>query len=649
MNIKILDSWLKEYLQTKATSKDIAKYMSLSSVSIERVEDYKSDKLYDIEVTTNRPDLLSVIGLAREAGAVLPQSGIDAIYTPPKIPKEDGVKSLPLTIINDNSLVYRICAVVMEVTIKKSPTEITERLESTDIRSLNNVIDVTNYVMRTIGHPAHVFDYDRIAGNTLTIRQSKRGEMITTLDNKSYTLAGGDIVAEDKEGTVVDLLGVMGLENSVVSDETKRIIFFINNNDPHKIRKTSMGLGIRTEAAQMNEKMIDPELAMDALLFGVDLYKKHADAKILSSIIDIYPKPYKEKKVSVTLAHINQIMGITLSLKEAGGILKKLGFGIEIDSETITATIPSFRSADIDIPEDLIEEIARVYGYHNLPSELPPMAGVKPITFGNNSFYWESKIKNAMKYWGYTEVYSYPMVSENMYEGPTKDAVRLANPLGEEFVYMRSTLVPSLLKVMQQNTKSQEMQIFEIANVYHKEKNALPTEKRMFAGLIKKKGISFFAIKGLLEQIAVDLGIKMLSCESLDASGLETAVKLHKKTIGVIEILDEDLINFEIDFETLIEHATLHKSYTPTAKYPPVVEDLSVIISEAVPTGAIIKTIEETDALVQSVSLLDRYQDTRTFHILYQNPEKNLTNDEVTKIREAIIRKLMQEFHAEIK
>ena len=176
--------------------------------------------------------------------------------------------------------------------------------------------------MRTIGHPAHVFDYDRLQNHTIRVRESKKGEMITTLDNKTYALLGGDIVADDGEGTIIDLLGVMGLANSVVTDDTKRIILFIDNIDQHKIRKTSMGLGIRTEAAQMNEKGIDPELAMDALLFGIGLYEKYADGKLIAPIIDIYPKPYKPNTVSVSLTKIQQVLEFPLLSKSQYAFLR---------------------------------------------------------------------------------------------------------------------------------------------------------------------------------------------------------------------------------------------------------------------------------------------------------------------------------------
>jgi len=649
MNIKILDSWLRDYLKTKATAHEIAKAMSLGSVSIERVEPYKNDFVYDIEITTNRTDLMSVVGLAREASAILPQFGFSATFTPPKLIGDPRpVDDLPLEIINDQRLVGRICAAVMEVKVRSSNPLIQERLETSDIRSLNNIIDITNYIMRTIGHPAHVFDYDRLANQTIRIRESKKGEMITTLDNKTYQLSGGDIVADDGQGEIIDLLGIMGLQNSVVTDETKRIVLFINNNDRHKMRKTSMTHGIRSEAVQMNEKGIDPELALEALMFGIELYQKEANGRLISPIINIHENPYKEKSITVTEQKIKQIMGVPISAIEAGDILKKLGFQIKVDRQSITAIIPSNRANDIDIPEDLIEEVARVYGYHNLPDLLPPISKVEIIPFGSSPIYWENRTKHAFKYWGYTEVYTYPMVSEEMYEGPTETAVKLKNPLGEEFVYMRLTLVPSLLKVMQDNKQAAAMHIFEIANVYQKGDKTLPKETRMLSGLIKKHHANFFEVKGLLEQLVKDFGIHNLNFFA-SKSSLETEIRIGNESIGSIEILDENIINFEINFEILTTYATLHKVYKPLAKYPSIIEDLSFIIDESIPTGEIIETIREESPLISEVSLLDRFENSRAFHLLYRDVTKNLTNEEVGKIRKAIIKTLEKKYKAEVK
>lgn len=650
MNIKILDSWIRDYLKTKATPKEFAKAMSLTSVSIERMEKYGNDFLYDIEVTTNRPDVASVIGLAREAGAVLPQFGIPATFLPLKLekPKDTIDDPLPLTIKSDDTLVNRICAVVLEITMKDSPKEITERLESSDIRSINNIVDITNYVMRVVGNPTHVFDYDLLKTRTLVVRESRRHEQIKTLDGKEYKLEGGDIVADDGVGNIVDLLGVMGLENSVVKKNTKRIVYFINNIDPQKVRETSMRHGIRTEAAQLNEKSIDPEAAYDALLYGISLFKKIADGKIVSEIIDIYPKAIQPKKVSVSFEHIQRVMGVKIPEKTALQILKSLGFDPKVKENTIETIVPTYRTNDIVIPEDIIEEIARVYGYHNIPNSLPPIA-LSELPTIHNHFYWEKRVKDALKYWGFTEVYSYPIVSEEMYEGPTEKAVTLANPLGEEFVYMRSTLVPSLLKVIAENRNYETAKIFEIANIYENNGKELPKETPTFAGVIKGKNVSFYEVKGVIEQVLLDLGIEKLLFKPSKHGGLGASVFIEKEYLGEIEVFDSELINFELNFEIILRHATNKKVFKPLAKYPPIIEDISLVVKEDILTGDILETIQKQSKIVKLVTLLDKYQDTRTFHIIYQDAEKNLTQEEVAEIRDRILKVIAEKFDAHTK
>lgn len=682
MNIKILDSWLREYLKTDAKPKDFALSMSLTSVSIERIEDFGSDKIYDIEVTTNRPDLMSVVGIAREAAAILPHFGHTATFVPPNvnstvIPAKAGIripnqvrndkKYTPIKIINDPKLANRVLAVVMDVTVGKSPKVIQDRLETSDIRSLNSVIDVTNYVMRTVGHPTHVFDFDRLNTKTLTIRESKKGETIQTLDKKTHELKGGDVVAVDDSGRIIDLLGIMGLENSVVTDNTKRILFFIDNIDPLRIRKTSMGLGIRTDAAQINEKDLDPELGKQALLVGIEMFEKHAHGKIVSEIIDIYPNKPKEVKVTVSHEKVERIIGVNISQKQIMKILSDLHFnphvisskkgisdsrtGSPIKSEMTNAiyecTVPSFRYKEITIEEDLIEEIARVYGYHNLPSVLPNVSS-QPSSIVDE-FFWENRIKDSCKYWGYTEVYTYSMVPTKLFEGPLSDAIQLKNPLDEDHAVMRKTLVPSLLEVISQNKTYDTIQIFEIANVYEKNGTKLPKEIRKFASVIKKQNASFYEVKGFIEQVAKDSGIENLKFKQITSGGLGADVLIGKDYLGEIEILDDHLINFELDFETLIKHATLKKTYLPIAKYPPVIEDMTLVVSENVLTGDIIDTILSVNKVIKQVTLLDKYHESRTFHIVYQDKTKNLTNDEATQIRKEIEKILEKKFGATIK
>ncbi|HUD09557.1 MAG TPA: phenylalanine--tRNA ligase subunit beta [Patescibacteria group bacterium] len=648
MNIKILDSWLRDYVKTKATPQKIGELLSLSSVSVERLEKYEADFIYDIEITTNRPDLMGVVGLARETATVLKQNGIDASFVAPKLTKPQTPKTNLIEITNDPKLVNRLCAVVMDVKIGESSKEIKERLEASGTRSLNNLIDITNYVMKTIGHPTHVFDFDRLNTKTLIIREAKKGEVIKTLDEKDYSLNGGEIVAVNDQNEIVDLLGIMGLQNSVVTAKTKRILYFINNNQPAKIRKASMTLGIRTEAAVINEKNLDAELAYDALLYGIEMFAKIAGGKIVSDIIDLYPNKVTKHYVEVSLEKINQVIGVSIDPEKALQSLSNLGFKAQIVGGKIKAEVPSFRIGDVEIEEDIIEEIARIYGYHNLPSVLPPQTAIAAHKFADQ-FYFEQRVKSAMKYWGFTEVYSYSMVSQELFEGPLEEAVEISNPLSEDMIYMRKTLVPSLLKVVSENKNKEVIKIFEIANVYNKRTKDLPQELMTFAGVIKKNKVTFFETKGLLEQLCYDLGIKNLSFKQSEKSGNGASVYIEKEYLGEIEILDANLIDFELNFELLLRHATLKKEYKPLNKFPPIIEDLSIAVNSDIKTEDIIANIYSQSNLVIDVSLKDTYKDSRTFHINYQDPEKNLTNEEVSEIRKKITSSLKEKFKASVR
>lgn len=636
MNIKILDSWLREYLETKAKPSQIKDALSLTSASVERLQKTNSDYIYDIEVTTNRVDLMSVIGIAREAQASLSEKGIPAKFNPPHLEVPSGGDEDKIYIKNNSKLVNRICAVILDVKMSSSPKFIKERLESSDIRSLNNVIDVTNYVMREMGHPAHVFDFDRIPTKNIVIRESSKGEKIKTLDKKEYTLPGKDIVADNGEGKIIDLLGIMGLDNSVVTENTKKILFFIDNNNSHLIRSTSMNLGIRTEAAILNEKDIDPNLAYNTLLRGIELYKKIADAKIISPIYDIYPNKVSSKKIKVSRKKISKILGVEISNERIKNILIKLGFEVYGKENNIEVLVPTFRANDINIEEDIIEEVARIYGYDKLPNVLPSQE-VKNYNY-TNEFFWEKKVKESLKYWGFSETYTSSMVSEELFDGSTSEAVKIQNPLNSDLVYMRKTLVPSLLQVVKENKES-EIKIFEMANVYIKKNNSLPNEIMTLAGAMKKEDASFYEVKGIIEQLLKDLGIKPLFKKSQKAiSG--SSILVDNKYIGEIEILNDSIIDFEIDFEKLVKHATLSKKYKAITKYPPIIEDLAFIVPETMETYQIIHEIQKQSPLIIEVSLLDEFADSKTFHIIYQDPNKNLTNQEVLKIKQKIISSL---------
>lgn len=653
MNIKILDSWLREYLNTKATVDEFRRALSLCSVSVERIEKIPNDIIYDIEVTTNRPDLMSVIGIAREAAVVLPHFGIPATFHPLKTsPLKSVGRKADIDIKNDPKLVNRVLAIVMEVQIGDSPETMQKRLETTDIRSLNNIIDITNYVMRETGHPAHVFDYDRLISTKsgeakqIIIRTAKPGEQVTTLDKKTYTLAGGDIVADNGTGEIIDLLGVMGTENSVVTNHTSRILFFLNNNNPHIIRKTSMNLGIRTEAAVLNEKGVDPETMEKAFLRGVELYKEIANGKIISDVIDIYPNKPKTISVSADTHTIRSIIGVDISDAKIKKILTDLEFTPIQKESKISVTVPSFRLGDVANEEDIIEEVARVYGYHNIPSILPPLQTSAVYHQATDPFYWERRIKSAFKYWGFTETYTYSMVSADMLEGPVIDVLTLKNPLDEDHAYMRQSLIPSMLEVIRDNADRDEAKIFEISNVYFKNGKNLPQEIPHLAAIIKKENVSFYEMKGIIEQIGTDIGVLITFAPTDAVNG--AAIRVGQKQIGVIEILDTNLIDFELDFTELIKHATTTKQYVPIIKYPPIIEDVSLQVSPTISYAEIVATISKQSKLIKEVSLLDMYEGKRTFRIIYQHAQRNLTNEDISEIRKKISNALEKELKAKV-
>ena len=649
MNIKILDSWLREYLDTKAKPSEIAEILSLTSVSVEKIEQVGKDYLYDIEVTTNRPDLMSIVGIAREASVALSSEGIPAKFIEKKVAEPKSRAGVfPIEIKNDPRLVHRISAAVLSVKLGNSPQLIRDRIEASDIRSLNNVVDVTNYVMRELGHPAHAFDLDRLETKKMIIREGKKGEKIVTLDKKEYELQGGEIVADDGQGKIIDLLGIMGTENSSVTDGTKKILLFVDNNDQHRIRKASMNLGIRTDAAILNEKGIDPELTYKALVRGIELLEQIAYAKLESPIFDSYPNKIVPKPIEISINKIRDVMGVDISEKKVIEILSGLSFEIKKVKDKLIVTSPSSRAQDVTIPEDIIEEVARIYGYHKIQSVLPEITGIPPYNMATDRFFWEKKIKYALKYWGFTEIYTSSLISGDLLEVAESSAVKLSNPLGSDLAYLRTTLVPSLLQAVRDNKSYETIKIFELANVYCKKKNDLPLEVLMLSGVVKMENASFFEVKGIITGILSDLGLEKYEFKKRESGGNGAEVSVAGNKVGDVEVLDRNLIDFEIIFDELLKYASLKKTYTPLPKFPQAIEDIRIIVDPAIEFSKIISTIKKSGTLIIKVELLDTYEDKKTFRITYQSKEKNLANQDIAEVREKIIHNLKTSLKAEI-
>lgn len=650
MNIQILDSWLREYLDTLATPRQIAKILSLCGPSVEKVEKHGNDWLYNIEVTTNRVDAMSVYGIARETAAILPQFGIKASlkrvrYNKPTVPK----KLLPLFVKSDKNLVYRTIGVVVEdIKNWQSPSWMATRLNASGIRPLNSIVDITNYVMTEFGHPMHAFDYDKIPDSTIIIRESKKGEKIVSLEDRQYSLPGGDIVFQSAKGEIIDLPGIIGTKNSIVSNETKRVLFFVDNNDPNRIRKSSMSLAIRTVAATLNEKGVDPELGMVVILRAIDLSKKIAKARLASKIYDNYVSFVKPKTIETTSFFIEKRLGVEIEKTEIASILNSLEFGASWSGDKLDVIVPSHRVKDVEIQEDIVEEIARIYGYHNLPSNL--MEGKIPDPYPDPPFEFEMKIKQALKGLGGIEIYTLSLVSRT---DTVISSLRLTNPLGGDSEYLRTSLMPSLLKVVDQNSgeTAKPYHLFEMANVYLPRKDSLPEERMTLAGIFV--GSTYREAKGIVEALLEELNVKW-NLEIQDAKDFLPArrvVFLDAKTeIGELEIVEKNnLIYYQFEVEKLRKTALKIKKYTPIPKYPPQIEDLTLTVPEKTKIGDLLSFIKSQDPQIVKVELEDVYNNSHTFRIWYQNPGKTLTNEEVESVRDKLLKEVKSKFGAYLK
>lgn len=664
MNILVPDSWLREYLKTDATPKQIKEYLSLCGPSVERIHTIKGEVLYDIEITGNRPDAMCVMGIAREANAILPRFGITSMLSGDPYKKVSRItyhvsSKLKLQVTTDAKLNPRWTSVVFDhVRIKASPSWLTKRLELVGVRSINNVIDITNYLMHAYGQPAHVFDYDKITGGVMKLRAAKKGETLITLDGKTHTLPGGDIVIEDGSGKLIDLCGIMGGENSSITDTTKRVILFLQTYDPVQIRKTSMGLAHHSKAAGLFEKGLDTELVMPVFLEGVKLMQKLTGGEVASSIIDIYPTPYVAPTIHVLRTKVDSYIGTHLETEEINTILTTLGSDVTITDDEVIVTPPSYRR-DITIDVDVIEEIARIYGYHTIKGVLPE--GELPMAFEEPILGWEQKLKQKLCDWGYIETYSYSMISEelmDLFHLPKDTTYTIANPLSSDWVYMCPTLLPSMLSCMKQNLAYEnDLKLFELSMTYAYRKNNLPIEQSTL--IVAVSGSRYGKLKGIAETIFSLFGIPFPQTVDPGAMYYQHSRSLRLGNFGQLGEIDPTLLGklgmnkpitvLELSIDQLVKHAQVTKKFIPIPKNPASYEDLAFIVPEKSYVAPMIAILKTLDPLIKNVTLFDSYQNIRTFHITYQSDTKNLTSEDSSRIREKIIKHMKKEFNATLK
>jgi phenylalanyl-tRNA synthetase beta chain len=407
-----------------------------------------------------------------------------------------------------------------------------------------------------------------------------------------------------------------------------------------------MNLAQRTEAAVLFEKGLDTELVSLGIKRGIDLFAKLADGKPEKKILDVYPKPYKAKKVTATLVFFEERLGVELSKSEISKYLKPLGFETTWKGNKLEALAPSFRASDIFSAEDLLEEVARLYGYHNLPSSL--MAGATPDPLPGALFSFEDNIKNLLSGWGGIETYTSSMVPESAVE---TGALKLRNPLGKGSSFMRTSLMPSLIKVVKENTGEKEpFHIFEIANVYLPRRNMLPDEKMMLAGIFtntsyrKAKG----TIEALLEKLNADVKFVTEDGKGFSASK-RNVVKSNNIKVGQLGILEGGSIYYDFDINLLKKASLAVTPYTLIPKYPAQIEDMTFIFPPKTRVGNVATFIKSSHKYLVKVELVNVYKDAHTFRFWYQHPEKTFNNKDVEIIRDKVVSNLKDKFGARIK
>lgn len=620
-------SWLKDYVDISLKPKDLGDRLTEVGLGCEKIIKLPDDVVFELEITPNRPDWLSIIGVAYEIAAIEQKK---ITYPTLKTNLKPTVKTLPLKIQTDPKINPRFTGVIIQaVTVKDSPMWLKKRLQQIGQRSINTIVDITNYVMFELGNPIHAFDYDKISGHVMKVHQTRGGEVFKSVDGISYRLPKGAIVISDNE-KVIDLCGIKGGQNTGTFANTKNVFIRVPVEIPILIRRASQSLGLRSEASAIFERGVNSGGTIDALRRCVDLILELSGGEIASELFDVERERFEPWSLSVRKERLQKILGIDIAEKQILSILQSLNLSPKISKDTIECIIPTYRN-DLKIEEDLIEEVARLYGYNNFPKTLPTgKIPIEKVPYFKD-YRLDEVVKNILKAAGFSECFTYSLVSEtDLLENainPDK-TLRVDNPVSREFEYLRPTHKINLKKAVKQNMPNfKEANLFELGKVYVGKNIEDAKEPYFLSGI--STILTFYEVKGILNRLFEELGIK-------------------KDPTEYIELLDEGVF-FELNFSDLLTQVNLKKIFKPLPKYPPIIEDLALVVDEKVPSSDIINAMQKQSKLIVDVTILDRFKNTRTFHMLYQHKDRNLTTSEAKEVREKILKVLKEKFNAELK
>ncbi len=657
-----------------------------------------SDYIFDIDLTPNRPDCLSMIGVAREVAAfkrpaeklVFPAVTLDSgenrggsIYDFAKV-----------DIVADDLCPRYTAGLVVDVKVAPSPFWLKQRLESIDMTPVNNIVDITNFVMMETGQPLHAFDFDLISNGRIVVRRAGKDKKFITLDGKEHDLESDMLmICDGKEPVAV--AGVMGGENSEISEKTTRVLVESACFNPVSVRKTSKKSGIITDASHRFERGVDPCGTKRALERALALMSDIGGGAIVNDIIDEYPGKKPQTRIMLDITALNKRLGTDFSCSLIGEILESVEFKVVPKNDILLEIeVPSFR-VDVSRPEDLSEEVARLWGYDNIKTSFPAIPakarGLSPVII------LRERIKEMMNGFGFSEAVNYTFTSSDFCDrlligqnDKKRSVEKIMNPISEEMAVLRTSLIPGLLETMRRNNYQQvdNLKIFETGHVFFAvKKDVQPEEKEMLAALwtgaridlawySKRIECDFFDIKGAAEGLLKGLGIENVSFLQADNDkyqyfkpGYGAVIEKDGKYIGNIgriknEVLEnfslkQDAFVFEMDMEILLSVVSYSTTAVPIPRFPSLSRDITIIVDEKIEAGAVVSSIMkimDRNPLVENVFLFDVYQGkpladgkkSLSLRVVYRSSEKTLKEKAVKGIHNHISKSIIEEFDADL-
>ena len=631
------------------------------------------DHVVEFEITPNRPDCLSVIGLAREAAVTFDKPL--KLHTPDVPGCGEDIRDYVSIRIDDPALCPRYTArMVRNVKIGPSPAWMRERLRNSGVRPINNIVDITNYVMLEYGQPMHAFDFSCIGGKQIIVRTAREGETIETLDGTARKLTPNMLCICDEQKPVA-VAGVMGGANSEIVGDTAMVVFEGANFNGTSVRRTAAALGMRTEASGRFEKGLDPMNTVAAVDRACELVELLGCGEVMRGTIDVLPEPIVPKTVKLEPEKVNGLLGTDVSEAEMRRILLALGF--ELDGKTII--VPSWRG-DVEHYSDIAEEIARFYGYNNIPCTL--MRGQTTSGGYSDAQQAERSIGAMARALGYSEIITYSFISPSYYDkirlpadSPVRNSMKILNPLGEDTSIMRTTVLPSMLEILTRNYnyRNKAVRLYEIGKVYFARPDGMADEPKLLCLGGYGGGMDFFQLKGAVERILAGLRITDVTFEAESGNpsyhpGRCAKVYAGGKLLGVLGQVhplaaanygvDTELYTAELQLGEMLAERGATPVYTPLPRFPAVTRDIAVVCSADIPVAKLSQCILAAGGqYLKGCELFDVYTGAPipagyksvAFSLTLRADDQTLTDDHAEETMQSVLKALEETFHATIR